>query len=79
MYRSILKAPLSKELVAAYEQARTAHRTRKEFHKARMRSRLRQDFFVRKNAALIEAQLPDGETDPIRQSEAKELAPSTPK
>ncbi|KAI7060785.1 hypothetical protein KC365_g15099 [Hortaea werneckii] len=40
--------------------SKTAHRTRKEFHKARIRAQLRKDFSVQKNAAIIEAQLSSG-------------------
>ena len=43
-----------------------------------MLSQLRKDFFVRKNAALIEAQLLGDDTKGAKQSEAKESAPSTP-
>ena len=77
-YGRIAEAPASEAPVGEYTQARTAHRTRKEFHKARMRSQLRQDFFVRKNAALIEAQLLGGDTNSVKRTERKESTPSIP-
>ena len=77
-YGRIAKAPASEELVGEYTQAKTAHRTRKEFHKARMRSQVRQDFFVRKNAALIEAQFLGGDTNSVKWTERKEPKLCTP-
>ncbi|KAI7399269.1 hypothetical protein KC336_g15107 [Hortaea werneckii] len=70
-YISITRAPASETLVDDYMQAKTAHRARKEFHRARMRSQLRKDFFVRKDAAIIEAQLGGGDALPTAQAERK--------
>lgn len=77
-YGSISRAPACEELLGAYVQAKTAHRTRKEFHKTRMRSQMRQDFFVHKNAALIEAQLLGGDAKSVNRPESKESALSIP-
>lgn len=71
-YGSIRKAPESEQLLGEYTQAKTAHRTRKEFHKARMRSQLRQNFFVRKNAAMIETQLSGNDTHFATRTKRKE-------
>ena len=71
-YVSITRAPASEKLVDDYMQAKTAYRTRKEFHKARLRSQLRKDFYVQKNAAVIEAQLSGGNALPTAQAERKE-------
>ena len=70
-YGSITKAPTSEGLVGDYMQAKTAYRTRKEFHKTRMRSQLRQDFFSQKNAAFIEAQFGGGDAQPTTRAERK--------
>ncbi len=66
---SIKIAPASEELVVQYMQARNLYRTKKEFHKRRLTSQLRRDFFIRKYTKLIEAQLTDGETHRIIRSE----------
>ena len=71
-YGSITKAPASEGLMGDYMQAKTAYRSRKEFYKARMRSQLRKDFFLRKNAALIEAQLGGGDAQLTTRAERKE-------
>lgn len=70
-YISITRAAASETLVDDYRQAKTAHRTGKEFYKARVRSQLRKDFFVQKNAAIIEAQLSGGDALPTAQAERK--------
>ena len=44
-YGSIRKAPASEELVKDYTRAKTKYRSRKEFHKARMRSQLPKGVF----------------------------------
>lgn len=77
-YGSITKAPTFEGLVGDYTQAKTAYRTRKEFHKTRMRSQLRQDFFTQKNAAFVEAQFGAGDAQPTTRAERKVPTHSIP-
>ena len=68
---SIKNAPTSEELVGEYVQAKNSHRARKEFHKTRIMSQMRNDFFTRKDAELIEAQLNGGEAHRTSRTEQK--------
>lgn len=70
-YGSIKNAPISEELVGEYVQAKNSHRARKEFHKTRIISQLRKDFFMRKDAELIEAQLNGSEAHRTARTEQK--------
>lgn len=56
-YGTIMNAPKSDSLVDKYVQAQKKHRAKMQFHRARWRSQQRQNFFARKDASLIAAQL----------------------
>ena len=77
-YGSVKDAPTSAELVGEYIQAMNAYRARKEFHKARMRSELRKDFFANKAAVLIEAQLNGDDAHRLERTEQKVSPLSVP-
>lgn len=70
-YGSIKNAPITEELVGEYVHAKNSYRARKEFHKTRIMSQLRKDFFTRKDAKLIEAQLNGGEIHRTARTEQK--------
>ena len=70
-YRCIKNAPTSEELVSEYVQAKNSCLARKEFHKTRIMSQLREDFFARKDAKLIEAQLNGGKIHRTARTEQK--------
>lgn len=77
-YGSISRALASDDSLTTYLGVKRAHRTRKEFCKARMRSQLRRDFFARKNAALIEAQLDSKDVRRTLRTEQNSSTPSIP-
>lgn len=64
------------ELLDAYLEAEKAHRTINEFHKARILSQLRRDYFARKDAALTEAQLDGKDVRRTLSTEPKFSVPS---
>ena len=77
-YGSVKDAPTSVELLGEYIRARNAYRARMEFHKLRIRSQLRKDFFANKAAVLIEAQLNGDDAHRLVRTEQKVLPLSTP-
>ena len=77
-YGSIRNASASEELAGDYAQAKNSYRARKEFHKTRIKSQLRKDYFTRKDAELIEAQLNGGDVHRKARTQQKVSTPSVP-
>lgn len=63
-YDLIRNAPGSDPLVENRKEAQRKHRAKKEYYRARMKAELRKEYFVRKDDAIIEAQMTEDSKSP---------------